>query len=99
MIEKPDYAGPVARVLVPDSTLDIYVPLEGIVDLAKEKQRLEKQLDKNRKELAGLKTKLTRGDFVNHAPEELIAATREEILLKEGQEIKLAEALRLLGDT
>lgn len=66
--------------------LEIYLPLEGLVDLALEVQRLEKDLDVTRKELARVVSKLANQGFLSKAPAEVIAKEQEkqrEMLVKE----------------
>jgi valyl-tRNA synthetase len=51
----------------------IYVRLEGIIDFAKEIERLEKELGKIDKELASVAKKLDNQDFLAKAPAEVVA--------------------------
>jgi valyl-tRNA synthetase len=51
----------------------IYVRLEGIIDFAKEIERLEKELGKIDKELASVAKKLNNQDFLAKAPAEVVA--------------------------
>jgi len=55
----------------------IFLPLAELVDLAKEKARVEKELKKNSAELDKLNAKLGNPGFVNKAPEHIITAERE----------------------
>lgn len=50
----------------------IYVPLEGIMDLAKEIQRLEKEIEKLSSELTGVSKKLNNEDFLGKAPADIV---------------------------
>ncbi len=59
-----------AAAVVPGA--DLYVPLEGIIDFAKEKARLEKELGNIQEDAERLAKKLSNPDFVTHAPEEEI---------------------------
>ncbi|MFW6388799.1 MAG: valine--tRNA ligase, partial [Desulfohalobiaceae bacterium] len=65
---------------------DLYVPLEGVLDLDAELSRLHKQLAKLDKEQAGLSRKLENQEFVNKAPREVVL--KEEARLQEVQEKK-----------
>ncbi|MFO8032161.1 MAG: valine--tRNA ligase [Desulfohalobiaceae bacterium] len=65
---------------------DLYVPLEGVLDLDAELSRLQKQLAKLDKEQAGLAKKLDNQDFVHKAPREVVQ--KEESRLQEVQEKK-----------
>lgn len=55
----------------------ISMPLAELVDLEKEKARVQKELEKNRKALDGLNNKLQNPNFVDKAPENVVAAERE----------------------
>ena len=54
------------------SEAEVYVPLEGVIDLDKEKERLEKQIKKARKELEAKHKKLTNNDFLAKAKKEIV---------------------------
>ena len=55
----------------------VSMPLAELVDLEKEKARVEKELEKNRKMLSGLEGKLQNPGFVNKAPANVVEAERE----------------------
>ncbi len=55
----------------------ISMPMAELVDMEKEKARLEKQLGKDKAELDKLNTKLNNPGFVNKAPANVVAAERE----------------------
>ncbi|SBW06971.1 Valine--tRNA ligase [uncultured Eubacteriales bacterium] len=55
----------------------IFIPLAELVDMEKEKARMEKELGKNRDELAKLETKLGNPGFVNKAPANVVEAERD----------------------
>ena len=58
--------------------VEIYLPLEGMVDLAEEKTRLEKDLKEARSHIERLE-KLLAGDFANKAPAALVQKEREKL--------------------
>ena len=69
----------------------IFLPLAELVDLEKEKQRVEKELKKNSDELSKLTAKLSNPGFVNKAPQHVVEAERDraaklEVLVKKLQE-------------
>jgi valyl-tRNA synthetase len=66
-IQKPDKA---ASAVVID--LEIFLPLEGLIDLKVEQARLEKEIARMEKQLETLNTKLQSQDFLRKAPEEVI---------------------------
>jgi valyl-tRNA synthetase len=66
--------------------ITIYVCLEGIIDFAKETERLEKEIGKLSKELASVAKKLHNQDFLAKAPPEVVdkvTVQRQELLDKQ----------------
>ena len=59
-------------------SVEIYLPLAGMVDLAEEKARLEKELKEAESHIQRLE-KLLGGDFANKAPAQLVAKEREKL--------------------
>ena len=53
------------------------LPLAGIVDIEAEKSRLDKEIARERQEIAKVDAKLANPDFVARAPDEIIAEHRE----------------------
>ena len=53
--------------------VEIWLPLEGLVDVEKERAKLEKQLDSARKDLAKVVAKLGNAGFTDKAPAEVVA--------------------------
>ena len=66
--------------LVTCATADakLYIPMGQLVDIAKEQERISKELEKARKNLAGLNGKLSNENFVSRAPEAVVNAEREK---------------------
>lgn len=59
-------------------SVEMYLPLAGMVDLAEEKARLEKELKEAESHIQRLE-KLLGGDFANKAPVHLVAKEREKL--------------------
>src|SRR5271157_5600360 len=59
-------------------TLEIYIPLASMVDLANEKSRLEKELKDTEAQIERLE-KLLSSDFANKAPAPVVAKEREKL--------------------
>ncbi|XDA96941.1 valine--tRNA ligase [Sulfitobacter sp. LCG007] len=74
------------------------LPLADIIDIAEEKARLQKSLDKLGKELGGLRGRLKNPNFAASAPEEVVEETRANLVLREEEEAKLREALERLAE-
>ena len=70
-------------------TVKMSIPLEGHIDASEEKARLESELDRQKKFLAGVRAKLCNEKFVAHAPEAVVAAERK----KEADSLARIEAL------
>ena len=66
--------------LVTITTADakLYIPMGQLVDVAKEVERITKELEKNKKFLASLEGKLSNEKFVARAPEAVVAAEKEK---------------------
>jgi len=72
--QAPDAAG---QVVIVTHVAQLFIPLGELVDLAKEKARIEKELKKNSDELAKLNAKLSNPGFVNKAPANVVEAEKE----------------------
>ncbi|MFN7003552.1 MAG: valine--tRNA ligase [Roseinatronobacter sp.] len=53
------------------------LPLEGVIDIAAERDRLEKTCAKAEKELGGIAGRLSNAKFIESAPEEVVSEARE----------------------
>jgi valyl-tRNA synthetase len=51
---------------------EIYIPLEGVIDLEVEKERLSKEINRLEGALIGVNKKLSNERFVNNAPKEVV---------------------------
>jgi len=76
----------------------LLVPMKGIIDVAAERARLEKQLDKTRAELAKAGGKLANENFVNNAPAAVVAQERERVAEFERTITQLAEQIQKLDE-
>ena len=56
----------------------LYIPMGQLVDVAKELERIGKELDAQRKFLSSLEAKLSNEKFVSRAPEAVVNAEREK---------------------
>lgn len=74
------------------------LPLEGVIDVAAEKARLEKALAKVEKEAAGLKARFANPKFVANAAEEVIEEARENLAAREEEAAKIGAALKRLAE-
>jgi valyl-tRNA synthetase len=70
-------ARPTDSVLVALEGMELYVPVLGHIDVAAERRRLDKELQKATRELADVQAKLGNSQFVARAPEEVVEKERE----------------------
>jgi valyl-tRNA synthetase len=56
--------------------IEIYVPLEGLIDLNLEKSRLQKEITRLEGALTGIEKKLSNKKFVENAPEDIVEKER-----------------------
>jgi valyl-tRNA synthetase len=79
-------ASPTARALAGVSgELQVLLPLEGLVDLDALRGRLEKDIAKAEKEIAGLSGRLANPNFADKAPPEVVAECRANLAEAEAQ--------------
>jgi valyl-tRNA synthetase len=71
----PDSADGLVAVVTDEAKL--YMPLAELVDLEKERERIEKTLQKARDDLEKTLAKLNNEKFTSKAPENVVAAERE----------------------
>ncbi|MDE2291201.1 MAG: class I tRNA ligase family protein, partial [Elusimicrobia bacterium] len=77
--------------------LRLYVPLEGVVDFAKERDRLTKDLGKLAKDLQKVEAMLGNASFVERAPEAEVAKVRAQRDQAKAQSESLRDTLTALG--
>ncbi len=75
----------------------VALPLEGIIDIPAERQRLGKEIEKIDSEALKIESKLANPDFMARAPEEVVDEQRERLEEGRSRRIKLSEALARLG--
>ena len=77
--------------------LSLEIPLSGVLDVEAERARLRKELEKVRKEIAGLDRKLGNAKFVERAPREVVEENRRRLAGYRDQEARLADGLDRLA--
>jgi valyl-tRNA synthetase len=95
----PRAARPAASAMTIAGGVECFVPLEGLVDLAAERQRLAKEIGKVEEQIAFLQGKLGNREFKAKAPREVVE--REKGRLAEQRTIrqKLRVSLGRLGSS
>jgi len=76
---------------------ELYVELEGLVDLAAERQRLEKEIKRTADVIAFTSGKLARPDFTERAPAEVVEKERDKLAEHQALHDKLVASLSWIG--
>jgi valyl-tRNA synthetase len=87
----PDTTKPKQASSTVNPDFEAYVSLAGLIDVAKESERLEKQIGEKRKFLAATQAKLANAGFVERAPAEVVKQQRDLVTDLENQ-IRTMEA-------
>ncbi len=76
---------------------EVYVPLEGIIDLTQERDRLQKEIAKISKDIDTFSRKLSNKDFVDKAPKAVVEKDTAKLEEFKSKREKLEQSLRMLG--
>ena len=76
---------------------ELFLPLDGVIDVARERARMEGEIEKLEGMLKGVRARLANEKFVANAPDEVVAKARENEAQLEDQSSKLSEKLVGLG--
>ncbi len=76
--------------------MEIILPLEGVIDFAAEKERVAKEIERSRQELAKINGMLNNDNFVARAPKDVVAAqkSRAEELTQDLTRLEAVQAGR-----
>jgi valyl-tRNA synthetase len=77
--------------------MEIYLPLEGMVDLAAERERLTKEVEALSAAIARSEKLLANEDFTHKAPAHVVDREREKLVAHRERRAKLEERLGSLG--
>lgn len=72
---------------------EFYIPLDGLIDLEKEKEELVKQLEYTKGFMQSVSKKLSNERFVNNAPDQVVAAEKKKMEDAEAKIKVLEESL------
>ena len=75
----------------------VFMPLAELVDLEKEKARIQKELGQKKGQLAGLEAKLSNPGFLSKAPEQVVAAEKQRCEELKALIAKLEESAAAMG--
>ena len=62
------------------ANLEIFVPLEGLIDIEIERNRLTKEVDRMENQIKSIKTKLLNQDFIKKAPQQVIEREKKKLI-------------------
>jgi valyl-tRNA synthetase len=93
-----DLAAPDNAVTLAAGGVTTYLPLAGLVDLAAERTRLQKEIDNIDRQLQRIDGLLANPGFVNKAPAEIIDRERNKLGELQGARRQLAERLAALAN-
>jgi valyl-tRNA synthetase len=94
--QKRQIKGEKALVIVLKES-DVVLPWAGMVDIAAEKQRLEKEININKREIDRLEQRLKDTDFISKAPEAVIEKERSRLLSYKDKLQRLEQELAQLN--
>jgi valyl-tRNA synthetase len=92
----PPGAKPRVAATFVHAQMEIFVPLEGVIDLAEEERRIQKEMAKVEADLALLAKKLSNPSFAERAPKEVVEKDRARIAELEEKRGKLQQGLARL---
>ncbi len=93
-----DDAAPKGAIQSVVGNLTLVLPVADIIDIAKEKTRLQKEIEKQTAELKRVEAKLGNKEFVTNAPEEIITEQNARKAEAETVIAKLSAALKAIGE-
>ncbi len=76
---------------------EVYVPLEGIIDLGQERDRLDKEIGKVKKDIGMFTKKLSNKSFVDKAPPAVVEKDKARLDDLRIKQEKLEHSLKMLG--
>jgi valyl-tRNA synthetase len=76
---------------------EVYIPLEGIIDMTQERDRLQKEIAKVSKDIDVFSKKLSNRNFVDKAPKEVVEKDTAKLEEFRAKREKLEQSLKMLG--
>jgi valyl-tRNA synthetase len=89
----PDYVAPHGTPMAANRLGELFLPLAGLVDVAAERARLTKDLEKSRGEMEKLQAKLANPNFVQRAPPPVLEEHQRRLAEWQGREQQALAAL------
>ena len=76
---------------------DLFLPLEGLIDIEAEKARLKKELEKIEAEIAKIEQKLANPNFTQKVPANVLEEHKQRLAEWQGKRDHVKSALAALG--
>jgi valyl-tRNA synthetase len=95
----PRATRPAGSALAVVGPSEVYVALTGVVDLAAERVRLDKEIARASEQITFLENKLARPEFVERAPAEVVAKERDRLGEQRQMKAKLEGSLAAIGES
>jgi len=92
-----DVSRPDQSALAVKDEIEIYVPLEGLVDVEKERERLKKEIKSVYENMEKVKTKLSKKEFLDKAPKAIVDKEKEKLVTFAKEEERLRKQLEQIG--
>ncbi|HVV86355.1 MAG TPA: valine--tRNA ligase [Kofleriaceae bacterium] len=92
----PGIAAGAAKAMV-GAYAEVVMPLAGLIDFDAERARITRDIGKADKDIAALEKKLANPQFVERAPEEVVAEQRARLAEEQTRRARLVEARAQLG--
>ncbi|HOX60673.1 MAG TPA: valine--tRNA ligase [Candidatus Magasanikbacteria bacterium] len=86
------------KVVVVAGGVEVLLDLSGVVDVAKETDRIAKEIASIKPYVTGLRAKLSNESFVGNAPEAVVAKEKNKLMESEEKLAKLEEQLKMYDD-
>jgi valyl-tRNA synthetase len=93
----PNYQSPQGTPTMPTPLGDLYLPLEGLVDVAAEKTRIAKEVGKVDADIAKVEGNLNNPAFVQKVPPAVLETNRARLAELQAKKARLLAALAALG--
>ena len=77
--------------------VEVFIPLEGVIDIARERERLQEEVDRLDAQVGGTRGKLSNDGFLKGAPPDIVDREREKLSSFEEQLNKLRGRLSSLA--
>ncbi len=77
---------------------EVFIPLEGVIDVDRERERLRREVARLDGQVNGAQRKLSNANFLERAPERVVAREREKLVSFSERHDKLREKLAALAD-